>query len=103
MRWGIPAEPDFQRRTRRVWEYQREVVFARPQGVAHVKHAVVQRERNRFVDGGMFGHKSASFSGVSKAMCASGNFSRSRSSAGVVITASPSQFVPRTRTGEDGG
>src|SRR6185312_14053048 len=31
------------------------------------------------------------------AMCASGNFSRSRSSAGVVITASPSQFVPRIK------
>src|ERR1035441_5464975 len=30
-------------------------------------------------------------------MCASGNFSRSRSNAGVVITASPSQFTPRTR------
>src|ERR1035437_4499496 len=30
-------------------------------------------------------------------MCASGNFSRSRSSAGVVNTASPSQFTPRTK------
>ena len=40
---------------------------------------------------------SRNFSGVSSAICASGNFSRSRSSAGVVITASPSQFVPRTK------
>src|ERR1019366_23632 len=30
-------------------------------------------------------------------MCAAGNFSRRRSSAGVVITASPSQFTPRTK------
>src|SRR5271154_2894488 len=41
--------------------------------------------------------RSLSFSGVSSVMCAAGNFSRSRSSAGVVITASPSQFTPRTR------
>src|SRR5208282_307481 len=48
-------------------------------------------------------HKSLSFSGVSRVICASGNFSRSRSSAGVVITASPSQLVPRTKIlGADG-
>src|ERR1035437_9604988 len=46
---------------------------------------------------GWASQRSRSFSGVSSVMCASGNFSRRRSSAGVVITASPSQFVPRTR------
>ena len=42
-------------------------------------------------------HKSLNFSGVSNTICASGNFSRNRNNAGVDITASPSQFVPRTR------
>src|SRR5947207_7160881 len=40
---------------------------------------------------------SLNFSGQSKAMCACGNASRSRSNDGVVITASPSQLTPRTR------
>ena len=46
---------------------------------------------------GWWSHSSRNFSGASSVMWASGNFSRKRSSAGVVITASPSQFVPRTR------
>src|SRR6266545_8159727 len=41
--------------------------------------------------------RSASFDAVSRAMCASGCASRRRWSAGVVITASPSQLTPRTR------
>src|SRR5438093_377248 len=42
-------------------------------------------------------HRSASFDALSSAMWASGCASRSRWSAGVVITASPSQLTPRTR------
>src|SRR5262245_50625194 len=42
-------------------------------------------------------HKSASLAAVSRAMWASGCASRRRWSAGVVITASPSQLTPRTR------
>jgi hypothetical protein len=34
---------------------------------------------------------------ASRTMCASGKEERSRLSAGVVMTASPSQFVPRTK------
>ncbi len=48
-------------------------------------------------------HKSFNFSGVSSAMCAAGNFSRSRKSAGAVMTASPSQFTPRTKMRRGGG
>ena len=91
------GEPGFNRRARRIRQHQRQIKFAGAQFPAGGKHIFVRRKRNRFVDSGMTSPQSRNFSGVSSARCAWGNFSRRRSSAGVVITASPSQLVPRTR------
>ena len=91
------GQPGFNRRTRRVRQHQREIKFSGAQFFADSENTFTRGERNRFIDRRMPTHKSRNFSGVSSAMCASGNFSRRRSSAGVVMTASPSQLVPRIR------